>query len=79
MVESDTAETWRVFVSHSSVDLWVIQQIARHIEATGATPFLDEADVEVGDDFEEKILHALDDAQELIVLLTPWSLSRPYV
>jgi hypothetical protein len=31
-----------VFVSHSGLDMWVAKQIAREIEARGATPFLDE-------------------------------------
>jgi len=45
-----------VFISHSSQDTWVARQIAREVSLCGATPFLDEADVEVGDDFEEGIL-----------------------
>jgi len=42
-------------------------------------PFLDEADIEVGEDFEENILSFLEQAHELLVLLTPWALDRPYV
>ena len=68
-----------VFVSHSSSDTWVAKQIAREIEARGATPFLDEAQVSVGADFEEDILKFLERAHELVVLLTPWALDRPYV
>ncbi|MEK6302007.1 MAG: toll/interleukin-1 receptor domain-containing protein [Acidobacteriota bacterium] len=68
-----------VFISHSSRDTWIARQIARHISNAGATPFLDEADVEVGEDFEQNILSFLDRAHELVVLLTPWSLDRPYV
>lgn len=68
-----------VFVSHSGRDTWVAKQIARKIEACGASPFLDEAQVETGDDFEEKILEFLEKAHELLVLLTPWALDRPYV
>ncbi len=49
------------------------------MEQCGATTFLDDADVAVGDDCEERILQALDGAKELLVLLTPWSLERPYV
>ena len=60
-----------VFVSHSSIDTWVAKQIAKGIEAAGASTFLDEANVNVGEDFEEKILSALNDASELLVLLTP--------
>ena len=55
------------------------RQIAREISARGATPFLDEADINVGAEFEEDIRQFLDKADELIVLFTPWSFERPYV
>jgi hypothetical protein len=42
-------------------------------------PFLDEADIAEGEDFEDRILDALRQAKELLVLLTPWSITRPYV
>ena len=38
----------------------------------------DEADI-IGADFEEDILDFLERAHELVVLLTPWALDRPYV
>ena len=69
----------KVFVSHSSVDTWVARQIARNIEACGATAFLDEADMEHGDDFEERIIAAANSSSELLVLLTPWATTRPYI
>ena len=68
-----------VFVSHGGPDTWVAKQIAREIEARGATPFLDEAQVDAGADFGEDILDFLQRAHELVVLLTPWALERPYV
>ena len=68
-----------VFVSHSGADTWVARQIAREITACGATPFLDEAQIDVGADFEEDILAFLEKADELVVLITPWALERPYV
>jgi hypothetical protein len=68
-----------VFISHSGTDTWVAKQIAREVARCGATPFLDEADVDVGSEFEEDILDFLNRAQELVVLLTPWALERPYV
>jgi hypothetical protein len=68
-----------VFVSHSSKDTWVAKQIAAQISKCGARPFLDEADIEVGDDFEQEILEFLEKADELVVLMTPWALERPYV
>jgi TIR domain len=68
-----------VFVSHSGMDTWVAKQIARAISDCGATPFLDEAGIDVGADFEEDIRAFLGRAHELVVLLTPWALDRPYV
>jgi len=68
-----------VFISHSSADIWVARQVARAITECGATPFLDEAEVAVGADFEDDILAFLAKADELVVLLTPWALDRPYV
>ena len=55
------------------------KQIAREVESCGAATFLDEANIAIGEDFEERILAALDQADELVVLLTPWSLQRAYV
>lgn len=43
------------------------------------TTFLDEADIEYGDDFEERILEAVRASEELLVLLTPWAIRRPYI
>jgi TIR domain len=57
----------------------VARQIAREISSRGARPFLDEADIDVGAEFEEDIRNFLDDAHELLVLFTPWGLERPYV
>lgn len=79
MSKRDQVRRHLVFVSHSSRDTWVAKQLAREIAGCGATPFLDEAEIEVGSDFEEDILAFLEKADELVVLLTPWALERPYV
>lgn len=68
-----------VFVSHSGADTWVAMQIAREISSCGATAFLDQAEIDIGENFEEKIRASLKQADELLVLLTPWALERPYV
>jgi hypothetical protein len=78
MVE-ESSHSRLVFISHSGRDTWVAKQIAREVSACGATPFLDEAEIDVGADFEEEILGFLEKADELVVLLTPWALDRPYV
>ena len=79
MEEHPNIKSRFVFISHGGPDTWVAKQIAREIEARGATPFLDEAQVDAGADFEEDILNFLERAHELVVLLTPWALDRPYV
>lgn len=68
-----------VFVSHSGKDTWVARQIAREIEACGARAFLDEADIGIGSETDDELRDFLNRADELLVLLTPWALERPYV
>ncbi len=79
MAAAKKKKTWLVFVSHSGEDTWIARQIARGISDYGARPFLDEADVDVGSEFEEDIRDFLDKADELLVLFTPWALERAYV
>src|SRR5436853_7910874 len=74
-----TMSTRLVFVSHAGTDTWVARQIEEKIKLCGADTFLDESHVSIGDDFEEDILAAITKADELVLLLTPWSLNRPYV
>ena len=76
---TEIGPNYLVFISHSSMDTWVARQIAREIANCGAVTFLDEAQIDVGADFEEEILDFLEKAHELVVLLTPWALNRPYV
>lgn len=68
-----------MFVSHSSKDLWVAARIAERIRACGAATFLDEADIAHGSNFDDAIADAARQCVELLVLLTPWSVERPYV
>ncbi len=74
-----TSVPLQVFISHSSIDTWVAKQIASIVHQCGASTFLDEADIEHGDDFEERILEAAHTSDELLVLLTPWAIERPYI
>lgn len=45
----------------------------RIIEDAGAEPFIDFFDIKKGDRIEQKILSELPRCDELVVLLTPWS------
>lgn len=68
-----------VFISHGGQDTWVARQIEREVRAAGAETFLDEANVEIHEAFPNVIRDYLNRSDELVVLLTPWSLQRPWV
>jgi hypothetical protein len=72
--------TYRVFVSHSWSDLWVARQIERRIrEDARAETFIDAFDIAKGDDFEDRIFDEMRRMDELVVLLTPWSVDRHWL
>jgi len=48
-------------------------------EEAGAEPFIDIFDLKKGDRIEQKILSELPLCDELVVLLTPWSVRRNWV
>ncbi len=68
-----------IFISHSGADTWVAKKMADDCESVHASTFLDETHIAVGAKFEEDILQALRVAHELVVLMTPWAIERPYV
>jgi TIR domain-containing protein len=68
-----------VFLSHAGDDIWVAEQIATHIEACGATAFLDRRDISAGDNFKQRLHHEIDKCDELLALFTPWSRRRAWV
>lgn len=68
-----------VFISHASEDRWAAGQLKKELGAAGAQCFLDAGGIETGDEFDQRLKLALRDAAELVVLLTPAALKRPYV
>jgi TIR domain len=72
-------DAFQVFISHASADTWVARQIAIHVKRCGAACFLDVADIDHGDDFDKKIRRAALASQEMVLLLTPWATTRPFV
>jgi hypothetical protein len=77
--DGDMPRPHLVFITHSSNDTWVAEQIAQKIRACGADAFIDVEKINVGDDFEKQILLHLEEASELLALLTPWSVKSMYV
>lgn len=68
-----------VFISHATSDKFVGKQVAKELSAVGAECFLDSNVIETGDQFDEEIKAALHDCSELVVILSPTALDRPYV
>jgi hypothetical protein len=70
---------YRVFISHGWTDRWVAAQMARSIRDIGGEAFIDFFDIKKGDRIETKIQVELPRCDELVVLLTPWSVRRNWV
>lgn len=70
---------YHVFVSHATADKWLAKMICQEIERTGATTFRDDRDIDGGDDIPDEIRRHLIHSDELLVLLTPESVDRPWV
>jgi TIR domain len=71
---------YRIFFSHGGDDTFIVKEFLKpKVESSGASVFLDAGRIEYGDDFRETILKELSRCDELLVLLTPSSLRRPWV
>lgn len=71
--------SYRVFISHGWHDRWIAEQMARLVCEAGAEPFVDIFDLKKGDRIEERIREELPKCDELVALLTPWSVDRNWV
>lgn len=69
----------QVFVSHATADKWLAVTICEKIELTGASTFRDDRDIQGGDDIPQEIRTQIKASRELVVLLTPDSVERPWV
>jgi hypothetical protein len=70
---------YRVFVSHGGGDGFIVRHVAPEIEQAGAICFLDKGQIKYGDDFRRRIFEELYACNELLILLTPSSINRPWI
>ena len=70
---------YQVFVSHATADKWIATTFCEKIDATGASSFRDDRDINGGDSIPEAIRTEIQVSRELVVLLTPDSIERPWV
>lgn len=78
-LDSGGEKPYQVFVSHATSDKWLAKVLCEKIEAVGAKTFRDDRDIDGGDDIPEEIRKQIKRSQEIIVLLTPHSINRPWV
>jgi hypothetical protein len=74
-----TGRAYQVFVSHATADKWIARVLCEKLEAAGAVTFRDDRDIDGGDDIPDRLREEIERSQELVVLLTPQSVSRPWV
>lgn len=70
---------YQVFVSHASADKWIATTFCEKIDGIGASSFRDDRDINGGDSIPESIRTEIQVSRELVVLLTPDSIERPWV
>jgi len=72
-----------VFISHSKKDRWIARQISDLIIAKcrrhRVSTFLDEKDIEGGQSIPVSVRRHLQNCDELLILLSAYSVSRPWV
>jgi hypothetical protein len=69
----------QVFLSHATADKWLAVTLCEKIEATGAPTFRDDRDIQEGDLIAKEIFAQIRRSKEFVVLLTPASVTRPWV
>ena len=77
--KKETAKPYQVFVSHATADKWLAKTLCEKIAEAGASTFRDDRDIDGGDNIPERIRLAIKRSKELVVLLTPNSVDRPWV
>ncbi len=69
----------RVFLSHAHTDKHLAQRLAFDLRANGIETFFDEWEIGLGDSIPQKLMEALGQCTHFLVLLTPNSMSQPWV
>lgn len=75
----DPAMAYRMFISYAQSDGIVGQFIQEKLQALGVKVFLDRDELKFGERFRDRILPEVEQANELVALLTPSSLQRAWM
>lgn len=69
----------KVFISHSSAETWIARKICEDIMKLGIDVFLDNKDIQTGDDFDLKTNEHIIDSDEIIMLVSQAALRSSWV
>lgn len=70
---------YRVFVSHATADKFLAVAMCKLLESAGIETFRDDRDIAGGDDIPDVLRDAIEDSDEVVVLLTSNSVDRAWV
>jgi TIR domain-containing protein len=79
VAKKKNARPYQIFVSHATADKWLATTLCEKLEEAGASTFRDDRDIDGGDDIPDRIRAEIKRSRELVVLLTPNSVNRPWV
>ena len=68
-----------VFISYSSADIWIAEQIDKQIRALGTTTWLDKKDLKGDDVLVDEIITGISSCNEAVVLVSPKSVKSQWV
>jgi TIR domain len=77
--KSNAKRPYQIFVSHATADKWLATILCEKLEEAGASTFRDDRDIDGGDEIPERIRTEIKRSRELVVLLTPSSVTRPWI
>jgi len=72
-------DQYQVFISHSTKDKWIAQQLDQLLQTRGVATFRDDRDIEGGAKIPEEIREQLHRSKELLVLWTPQAIESKWV
>jgi hypothetical protein len=76
---SAAASPYAVFISHSSKEKWIAEQISKEFTTLGAKTWLDVKDLRGGDEIRRSIKRGIRASQEAVVLLSAHSITSQWV
>ncbi len=69
----------KVFISHNHQDKTFVRRLGADLAANGVKPWIDEAEINIGDSLIAKVSAAIDEMRYFIVVLSPRSVASAWV